>query len=928
MTNSPLVLVALALLVPCQLVIAQFAPLQTAPCTGIKKALYKSGGRYLAIEVFADSLAHFEVSEQRSPPNGDIFVTPMVDAVNLKQRFCGPSAYSDDGKGLIETPALRLNINLGSLNVDVYDKIKNTKLTTYSYEYLQTGRPNDQGVPSYPRLHWTKEQTQAVYGIAQAPAYDAPFYGSADGNFLGRQFNPPSPYGKGNAEGYGNSMQNVGKGAMAYTSFPIAYMTTKDGSYNHAFFLDCTFKHEWDFGSKNPNDLSVTAVGARALRWFAFSGGSLNDLRRTYMGIVGTMVVPSRSWFGYHQGLFGYKNWGHVNWEADSLVKANIPVESMFMDIYWFGGNFYPRGTDYNVVANSRFGSLAWDTNNFPDVWNNIKNLRKKGPGITFIEEPYLAQEGPTRKFLAASGALATNGFNGPSTVIDYNPWWGVGGLLDFTSPNASLLWSDCKRCKLFSDCKTSTPCPSNLEQTQALEDVIGIWSDLGEPEMFVESSHYYGFPEDDGFWHTTQRAVHNVFQLLGTKSIYDMFHRNNMKRRPTNFVRTGAPGIQRYGGLMWSGDIGSSEASLSTHMGVKKHVIMAGVDMHSSDVGGFHREDCQGCDLGKLYTIWMANSAWFDMPIKPHTWQTDPSVTASAGIMGNVGSNAFNIQMRYFLIPLYYSLAHIAHRTGDTIVTPMFLRFPNDATAHGMGHQYMIGPILAAHHTNPDTSRQVYFPANTKWYHFHTHQYVQGTGAFSAQNFPAKPFGDNGAVTLPAFVHEGSVFPVSPVSVDASIRNVFQMDPTNSLFRIRVYPGPANQYSTFTVYEDDGESRLSTIRDEFATTQISQATALNGNNRIATNVTVSAMQFGAGFANGQSLFPASRTLIVECIIPNGANSISSITVDGRSINQWANNVASNPEGWGYSGLNNRIVNIRAAPGDINGGRNVVVEFK
>ena len=56
---------------------------------------------------------------------------------------------------------------------------------------------------------------------------------------------------------------------------------------------------------------------------------------------------------------------------------------------------------------------------------------------------------------LAEAYALARiSGLKAPS-YITYNPWWGNGSLIDFSSPGSDL-WMDCKRCALLLGCKVS----------------------------------------------------------------------------------------------------------------------------------------------------------------------------------------------------------------------------------------------------------------------------------------------------------------------------------------------------------------------------------------------------------------------------------------------------------------------------------------
>ncbi|KAJ3095931.1 hypothetical protein HDU97_006356 [Phlyctochytrium planicorne] len=863
---------------------------------GIQRKLYTSGSRYLVAEVLSDAVVHFEVSEKRRPnPNLHIFNSPMVDEENFPKRFCGPTSFVDNGN-VIETPSVKVTIDAGSLSATVFDKIKNQVLTTYSYANLASGDINSFKNPTNLVLQWSREKTESVYGIAITPGYDG--NGNSEGNWATRALVPPKSF-QGDDPGFGNTMVTVQEGAMVYAQFPIVYSQGSDG-YQHAFFLDDQHRLEWDLTQPTQK---VTSRGSRALRWFAIAGSSLNDLRKTYLKIVGLPVVPPKSALGLQISKYGYKTWGEANFEIDGIVNKNLPLDAVIFDLYWFGG--------FN-----NFGNLAWDNTNFPNPTKNLRDFRAKGPGTILIEEPYIQKDTATFNFLRDQGALAKR----PSDLAPtyQEKWWGSGSYVDHSAPN-SKYWAQCKRCKLIAGCITPPVCPSNLPSTGASEYILGHWQDLGEPEIFEPEAVYAGIREDDGFTLTTHRSVANLYQFLKTKKTFELYKDQSLLRRPVSLTRTSAPGLHRYGALTWSGDIPAQAQAAAASFGSKKHAIMGGMEYHSSDVGGFHRKGCKdGCDVNKLYTVWMASSAWLDLPIKPHVNAKDDyavSFTASPSAVGDFGSNKFNIQTRYFLLPLYYSLAHQASRNGETIITPLFLRYPDDKNVRSNGNQYLVGPIMVPFTSDTNTQgRGVYLPANTEWYHFHTHQRIVGTGGYT-QDLTYYPFGGS-TFTLPALVQAGSIFPTN--YVDEKTRNTrFQDRKDNSIvypFQVRVYPGPK---STFTATDDDGETQAYSNSGAYSTTELSQE--LNGS---TVTVNVAAAK---GYFPGQN---TRRQLIVEIVIPAGFSGVSSVTIDGQAVavNPAASAVDAS-QGYKLYGINNRIVGIYGPVSSIFKAKTVVATF-
>ncbi len=208
--------------------------------------------------------------------------------------------------------------------------------------------------------------------------------------------------------------------------------------------------------------------------------------------------------------------------------------------------------------------------------------------------------------------------------------------MIDWTNPAAGDYWHDAKRQALMDD------------------GVLGHWTDLGEPESFDATAWYHGFDEGDRH---TQADVHNAYNFRWVESIARGYERNGVERRPFVLSRSGTSGIQRFGVGMWSGDIGSNLASLASHLNVQMHMSFSGIDYFGADIGGFRRDRLDGDDLDEMYTLWFAHGAAFDVPVRPHTSNTENLHETSPAKIGDIKSNLANIRQRYELIPYLYSL-------------------------------------------------------------------------------------------------------------------------------------------------------------------------------------------------------------------------------------------------------------------------------
>lgn len=832
-------------------------------CLGKKQFIKPAtaGKRYLAIEVLDDDLVHFEASELRKPPAGDIYRTQMIDNDNYATNYCGPTVFQADAQfNSFSTNALIVNVNPDTLAVSVFDKLLNTTLTTFTFADMAA---------TLNKLQWTKEKTTSVYGIAAAFAQDSAF-GSADGNWVGKKYSPSRPAKGGNSIAFGNNMESFDKGAASNTNFPVMY--ARGSNFQYSFFVDNIYRHDWDLTSPQGN-YYVNMWGT--IRFYVFAGKSLKDLRQKYMKLVGPPKVPAREIFGMQHSLYGFKSFDEIFKNLDATRAAKIPIDGIVIDLYWFGGQkaAWPNGDP----ALSNFGSLSWDQSKFPNPTANVQKMRSQyGVGVTLIEEPYIAQNRETHALLEKNYALAKDSVFGPPTKISYNPWWGIGGLIDFTAPGSDV-WMDCKRCAYLAGCVVDTVKCAGVAATPKI-DVVGTWIDLGEPEMYNDNQVYHGYVDDQGNYLVNHGDVHNIYQLLSSKALYDGYARKKMRRRASAIVRTGAPGIQRYGSVLWSGDVSCYLPVQGNHFGSQKHIIMGGIDFYGSDVGGFHREGCvdRKIDMGVSYTRWLMNSVWMDVPFRPHADQhvngnQDESIQTNPAWIGNVATNKYNIVQRYELLPYYYSLAHHANLFYEPVFQPMFMAFQNDPNTASMGSQFMLGEyLMICTDTEYATStKNVYLPAGD-WFDYHTHEFIKSTGTTIQRNLNMNVNGNN-IQTIPVFAKAGSVIPRA--KVDDSTLNSHGQRTDGSFytdFIVRVYP--AQVASSFVAIDDDGETSeyLSGARTY---TPVEQS--LSGN-----KLTVTIRATTGTYANALK----SRQFNVEVVLPNQASTVSSVTIDGADV--------------------------------------------
>jgi alpha-D-xyloside xylohydrolase len=261
-------------------------------------------------------------------------------------------------------------------------------------------------------------------------------------------------------------------------------------------------------------------------------------------------------------------------------------------------------------------------------------------------------------------------------------------------------------------------------------------WLDEAEPEYNV-----YDF--DNYRYHLGPNvAIGNVYPLCYAQTFYEGMTAAG-QTNIVNLVRCAWAGSQRYGALVWSGDIASSWLSLQNQLAAGLNMGLAGIPWWTTDIGGFHGGDPNDPSFRELFVRWFQWGAFCPVmrlhgdrePRQPQVGNSG-GATCCSGAENEVwsyGEDVYTICKKYMYIreqlrDYTRTLMEAAHLRGTPVIRPCFYDFPGDEACWQLEDQYMYGPkYLVAPILNPgQKSRKIYLPKG-RWTAFESPEEYDG---------------------------------------------------------------------------------------------------------------------------------------------------------------------------------------------------------
>jgi alpha-D-xyloside xylohydrolase len=442
----------------------------------------------------------------------------------------------------------------------------------------------------------------------------------------------------------------------------------------------------WSAESTDQIDYWVTAAGSPA------------QIESNYADATGHAPVMPEWGTGFWQCKLRYWNQDQLLNVARTFKKKNIPIDLIVIDFF-----HWPHMGDFH------FEKEFWpDPKAMCDELHSlgIKLMVSVWPQIALASENYAEMKGQNLLVHSRSGEDIGMMFEGPSQFYDA------------TNPAAQkYVWEKCK-------------------QNYADLGVDAFWLDEAEPEFSTYDFSNYDYAAGPN------QKIGNIYPQQYNRGFYNGQLEMGRKDEIVNLTRCAWAGSQRYGALVWSGDVGSTFADLRSQVTCAIHMGMAGIPWFTTDMGGFHDGDIDSEKFRELLVRWCQFSCFSPVmrnhgdrsALQPDGTMKETIRTAAGELRSPSGPDnepwsygemvekifVKYIQLREVLRPYTRELFNAAHTSGQPLVRGLFYEFPSDAAATDVSDEYMYGPdlLVAPVMEFGARSRSVYLPGDgeTEW--------------------------------------------------------------------------------------------------------------------------------------------------------------------------------------------------------------------
>ena len=430
-----------------------------------------------------------------------------------------------------------------------------------------------------------------------------------------------------------------------------------------------------------------TARSTRQMDYWITAGDGPKDILENYTAVTGRAPMFPENLMGLWQCKLRYRTQEEVLSVARQYQKEGIRIDQIVIDFF-----------HWTVQGDWKFDKTYW-----PDPKAMVDELHSMGIRVIVSVWPSVDRRSENFGPMMERGLLIRTE-RGEAQTYDYQ---GDCVEIDAFNPETrKYIWEVCK--KNYADL-----------------GIDGFWLDNSEPDLGVYDFENYRYCAGPAL------SCSNLYPQMYSRAFFDPMNAMGGET-PVNLLRCGWAGSQKYGNVIWSGDVPSTFQAFREQLQAGLNMGLAGIPWWTTDIGGFMTDDVNDPDFRQLLIRWYQFAVYsavlrmhgdrgpYTIPaLDDRDWGGGYLHTGQPNELWSYGEENYRIMRKYYDIRIgmhdyIRDLYKEAHENGSPLIRTMFYEFPEDEKCWTLQDQYMFGakllvaPIL---HLN-EFERDVYLPA------------------------------------------------------------------------------------------------------------------------------------------------------------------------------------------------------------------------
>ena len=444
-----------------------------------------------------------------------------------------------------------------------------------------------------------------------------------------------------------------------------------------------------------------TAKSTRQMDYWITAADGPKEILKNYTDVTGRAPMFPENLMGLWQCKLRYRTQEEVLSVARQYQKEGIRIDQIVIDFF-----------HWTLQGDWKFDPEYW-----PDPKAMVDELHSMGIRVIVSVWPSVDRKSENFAPMMERGLLIRTE-RGAAQTYDYQ---GDCIEIDPFNPEArQYIWEVCR--KNYYD-----------------YGIDGFWLDNSEPDYGVydfDNYRYYAGPA---------LSCSNMYPQMFSRAFYEPML-TEKKEVPVNLLRCGWAGSQKYGNVIWSGDVPSTFQALREQLQAGLNMGLAGIPWWTTDIGGFMTDDVNDTAFQQLLIRWYQFAVYSAVlrmhgdrgpynipPLDTRDWGGGYLHTGQPNELWSYGEENYRIMRKFYNVRI--SMRHYirdlyreAHENGSPLIRTMFYEFPEDPICWDLQDQYMFGSrylVAPVMHLN-EFEREVYLPAG-QWKNVNNGEALKG---------------------------------------------------------------------------------------------------------------------------------------------------------------------------------------------------------